>query len=283
MTHEHAPKRTKALNGARATKSLQTALSGQFAIELDTKGYASRIEDVLLPGVERTDFERDLAAGAGNELDHKFLAAHSSSQLVVNAFAPFRRQLPDLHIATHHGWSTLQFEAKCEIWEDYRGIAPHLDALLTTPESVMGIESKCTEYLSHKPAKFRRSYFDNITDDRRSTRWFHELERLSAEPNAYRYLDAAQLVKHALGLAFSYPNGKITLLYLYWEPDNRDTFTELTVHRNEVDDFARRVAGERVTVEGLSYLDLWNQWSRSGIDWLEQHAMQLARRYRVQV
>lgn len=34
----------------------------------------------------------------------------------------------------------------------------------------------------------------------------------------YQLLDAAQLIKHAFGLAHSRKNEPVTLVYLYWEP-----------------------------------------------------------------
>jgi hypothetical protein len=192
--------RTPTITATRAAKALQSVLRDRFSVTLNAQGYASLLDDVLLPGVDREDFARDLDEGAGKELEGKFLAAHSSSQLAVNAFAPFRRRLGDLRVNGRGQWSSLRFEAKCDLWPAYGGTPAHLDVLLTDAHGVLAIESKCTEYLSHKPAKFARSYRERITDDRRASVWFRELERLSADPNAYRHLDAAQLVKHALGL-----------------------------------------------------------------------------------
>jgi len=273
--------RTPTITTTRAAKALQAALRDRVSVDLNAQGYASRLDDVLLPGVDREDFARDLDEGAGKELEGKFLAAHSSSQLAVNAFAPFRRRLGDLRINGRGQWSSLRFEAKCGLWPAYAGTPAHLDVLLTDAHGVLAIESKCTEYLSHKPAKFARSYRERITDDRRASVWFRELERLSDEPNAYRRLDAAQLVKHALGLGFTYPDCAVTLLYLYWEPENGEAFSEIALHRSEIVDFAGRVAGDRIAFASLSYLDLWREWSTSGVAWLEAHATQLARRYRV--
>jgi hypothetical protein len=268
---------------SRAVTALQDALQTNFNVSLNAQGYATRLEDVLLPGVERADFETDLNDGAGKELEGKFLAPHSSAQLAVNAFSPFRRRLTDLRIAGLRTWTTLRFEGKCNLWPDYRGTPAHLDLLLRGPAGVLGIESKCTEYFAHKPAMFAQSYHVRIDDDRRRGAWFRELERLSAEPHAYRFLDAAQLVKHAFGLGHTYPTGDVTLLYLYWEPENGDSLPEIATHRREIADFASRVAGDRITFASESYLDLWRDWSSSGIAWVKAHAAQLARRYGVPV
>src|SRR5450759_1463439 len=61
---------------------------------LDEKGYVSEASRNLIDGVHLNDFEADLRQGDGNELEGKFRAAHSSSALAVNTFAPFRTR-PD--------------------------------------------------------------------------------------------------------------------------------------------------------------------------------------------
>lgn len=57
---------------------------------LDEKGYVSEVGQNLIEGVHLVDFEADLRQGDGNELEEKFRAAHSSSALAVNTFAPFK-------------------------------------------------------------------------------------------------------------------------------------------------------------------------------------------------
>jgi hypothetical protein len=66
---------------------------------ISEKGYANSIDDNLLPGVSRAQFEADLRKGDGNELAAKFLAAYSSSALAVNCFAPFKIEKGDAHFA----------------------------------------------------------------------------------------------------------------------------------------------------------------------------------------
>jgi hypothetical protein len=70
-------------------------------ITIDKRGYVGRPEANLIPGVSLADFESDLRAGAGAELDGKFLAVHSSCALVVNCFAPFRFGGMPLDIGQH--------------------------------------------------------------------------------------------------------------------------------------------------------------------------------------
>ena len=65
-----------------------------------------------------------------------------------------------------------------------------------------------------------------------------------AEPRAYAWLDAAQLVKHAFGLAHTFFTQPVTLLYLYWEPSNATEFPMFGEHRAEIARFAAAVEGD---------------------------------------
>ena len=90
-------------------------------------------------------------------------------------------------------------------------------------------------------------------------------------------------MKHALALRFTYPDRAVTLLYLYWEPDNPEALPQIAVNRREITDFSRRVAGDRIAFTSLSYPALWRDWSTSGVGWIEAHTTQLVRRYGVAV
>ncbi|MCR9127874.1 MAG: hypothetical protein NXH82_17405 [Rhodobacteraceae bacterium] len=117
---------------------------------LNSDGYASDFRDGLLAGVAPADFVPDLAAGDGNELKTKFRAAHSSSALAVNCFAPFRRNLPDLRLIGCGGFDGLQFERKCPTGLR-GGRAPNLDVVLSGSRTLVAIESKLTEHLGVAP------------------------------------------------------------------------------------------------------------------------------------
>jgi hypothetical protein len=54
--------------------------------------------------------------------------------------------------------------------------------------------------------------------------------RLIDAPDCYAWPDAAQLIKHAFGLAGTFGGPPATLLYLYWEPANPDV-NRPQVHR----------------------------------------------------
>jgi len=269
----------------RAIRALSEAFSRQHPdIALDLNGYAADFHGTLLPWVSPEDFEGDLSSGDGNELETKFRAAHSSSGLAVNCFAPFRQRIADLTMPGHSGFDTLQFERKCPTGIR-GGRAPNLDVVLSGPNSVLAIESKLTEYLSAHRANFSPAYEAQIRDARRDQGYFREMLRLQDRPDHYTWLDAAQLIKHAFGLARSFPDRPVTLLYLFWEPANPNAGPEFAAHRDEIDEFRARVAGSSPAFEAMSYSELWQCWRDSAPTpgWLDEHLENLQGRYLVSI
>ena len=269
---------------SRALTKLRAAFARQRPdILIDDKGYAPDFRDTLLPLVTTGDFEADLQAGDGNELQTKFRAAHSSSGLAVNCFAPFRNRTADLTLPSLGPFDALQFERKCPTGLR-GGRAPNLDVLLSGPTRVVGIESKLTEYLARHRAAFSSAYAEQIHDDRREQGYFREMLRLVDAPESYVWLDAAQLIKHAFGLARCFRDRHVTLLYLYWEPTNPDAAPEFAAHRQEIKTFAERVAGSTPEFRAMSYPELWRTWQDAGpATWLAQHLAALRERYEVTV
>ena len=248
-------------------------------VEVDPRGYVREFTENLLPTVRLADFEADLRAGDGNELEGKFKAVHSSSALAVNVFAPFRARGSELILPGSGSITGLEFERKCP--HGVSGRAPNLDVLLTGPNGVNGVESKLTEPLSRHRAVFSPRYREKIQDERRESAWFREMLCLEEDPGRYAWLDAAQLVKHAYGLAHTFPDGPVTLLYLYWEPRYAERFPLFVEHRREVDAFSGRVAGARPSFRAMSYPELWRSWSNAPPPWLTVHLDALRARYEV--
>lgn len=267
---------------SRALTALHGAFSRQCpAAALDDKGYAGDFRDILLPMVSAEDFEADLNAGSGNELQTKFRAVHSSSALAVNAFAPFRQRIGELAVLGHSGFTALAFEQKCPTGLR-RGTPPNLDVLVSGESGVMGIESKLTEYLTPHRAKFSPAYEEQIRDARREEGYFSEMQRLMDEPDRYTWLDAAQLIKHAFGLAHTFRDRPATLLYLFWEPADPSVASVFVDHRREIAAFAERVAGSTPVFKAMSYSELWTSWEGAGHqDWLGRHIAELRARYEV--
>lgn len=250
---------------------------------LDEKGYVSEAGQNLIEGVHIVDFEADLRQGDGNEMEGKFRAAHSSSALAVNTFAPFKSDPAALRLPAGSGFASLSFERKCP-----HGLAgrrsPNLDVVAEGPTGVVAVESKCLEPLTPHVANFAPAYDAEIRDGRRETAWFQEMLRLVEEPRAYRWLDAAQLVKHAFGVAYTFADRPMTLLYLFWEPSNPEVYPIFAEHRAEVTRFAASVGGGGPEFVAMSYSELWSSWGTcSHSEWLRTHVGRLKARYGVAV
>jgi hypothetical protein len=274
------------------SKECRAALSRAFMRSnpngsLDARGYMSDPRQNLVDGVRFEDVEGDILQGDGSELHGdgrgrpaKFLAAHSSTALAVNVFGPFKKDPSALRMPWSGSFAGLHFERKCPHGVGH-GKPPNLDVLLESPGEVIGIESKCLEPIGNHKAEFKPAYDADLREARRETPWFLEMKRLTADAGAYRRLNAAQLVKHALGLAFSFPDRSTTLAYLFWEPSNAGEHSLFSEHRSELDRFAAAVTGGGPDFVWMSYPELWHWWDGlpGSPDWLDAHVGRLRKRY----
>jgi hypothetical protein len=270
--------------GPRVRRALGEALKqARPDAALDANGYVVRLEDNLLPGINRGEIEEAFGAGAGQELEGKMRAPWSSSALAVNSFAPWQRDPRPLTLARISGFTeTLAFEAKCP--NGVSSIPPHLDVLLERGDEIVAVESKGTEYLAPKTAKVAHAYLAlaNKGDKRARSRWFGALTELTS----FRLLDAYQLVKHYLGLSLSYESRPITLVYIYWEPSNADSQSLFAEHRAEVARFGSLVVDDpSCRFEALSYRDHWSELDGLTYKpaWLDAHLAELRRRNEVAI
>lgn len=240
----------------------------------DENGYVSRAELNLIPGVRLDDIRADLEQGSGNELEGKFRAAYSSSALAVNTFGPWRAAPNGLDLLGKSNFDFLQFEGQCP--SGLGGIPPNLDLLVTGPDLAIGIESKFLEFLALKQPKFASSYKRENLPQMEAC-WAQWLDELKAGPK--QYLDAAQLVRHYLGLRNQpeFKGKKIVLLYLFWEPENWRDFAEYRQHREEIALFQDKVKDSEVAFEWLTYPQLWNQWESKGL--FPDHVREIRKRY----
>jgi len=249
------------------------------------EAYCATVEDNLLEAVPFTKLRQAFDDGEGKELQAdkecppKMAAVYSSSALVVNTFGPWHADPGQLMINGHTGFHKMEFEA--QLSHGLERPWPHLDVCLESDAEVVAIESKCLEYLTEKRAFFKPAY-STIADTRAQSVWFKHIAVLLEDSAHYKYLDAAQLIKHYLGLSYSRPNTSITLLYLFWEPTNWEEFETFRDHRKEIAHFADVVAGDRVRFQAMSYIELWKEWEqRQAPIWLAGHVRKLTARYGV--
>lgn len=147
------------------------------------------------------------------------------------------------------------------------GRHPWLDVAIDTTDALIGVESKRFEpFRDRKYAKFADTY-DRPVWQGAMAPYRAMIDQLRQFPTRYHFLDAAQLVKHALGLATQgRAHGKRPiLLYLFAEPailDGRpiDPVSH-DAHRDEIADFSDAVADAEVAFQALSYSDWVETWT----------------------
>ncbi len=250
------------------------------AAVVDKAGYVARPEDNLIAGLSLSDFAEDLAGGAGQELAGKFRAVHSSAALAINCFAPLRANAHSFDLGECRELKVEGFERRFPTGLT-RAQAPHLDVVVSAPGEMVAIESKCLEYLTPKRVSFSERYRTEIIGERCDSPWFAEMLRLvSRSGPSYRFLDAAQLIKHAFGLVRTAAQ-PTTLFYLYWEPMDAGLSPLFERHRAEIAAFADRVAGSSLKFASMSYPELWAAWDETGDLFLTRHAATLRARYEV--
>ncbi|MDZ7841515.1 MAG: hypothetical protein U5R46_12000 [Gammaproteobacteria bacterium] len=223
-------------------------------------------------------------AAPGNEIESgKFESPESSAALAANAFGFFLEQphrLPPIPSTDNCGWPATSVRIEANIRFPWRGgYHPWLDAFIETSTHVIGVESKRYEpFRSKSPVRFSDTYWRDVWGPNMGP-YLTVRDDLASGTIAYRHLDAAQLVKHALALAAEGGRQRKAqvLLYLFAEPptwpDDREVSpTHMEAHRAEVVDFAQRVSGASVGFVSCRYRDLLAAWQTSGIEGLDYHA-----------
>ena len=246
------------------------------------RSYVENPQDVLVEGVELSAIRPDFDNGAGGELEPskkrppKFHAAHSSSALAANTFGPYRNDPKRLSVGGHSGFKELRFEFQCPTGAG-RGIA-NLDVLLKGDNVVLGVESKLIEFLTKEKADFSDKYRDVIENVADSS-WRSVYNTLKNQEDLYVHLDAAQLVKHYLGLRQTFNEKRVVLIYLYWEPLNADALPVYRKHTEEIEDLLRRLSGTDTPLLAISYPTLWKEMEASNAE----HVARLRARYEFSV
>ena len=246
--------------------------------------YTIQPEQNLLGHLVEEDILHDFLAGDGGELRGrlpKFCAVHSSAALAANSFGPFRHHPARLSLSGLGGFTSARFEQQLST-----GIStPNLDFLASGPVGVVAVESKFTEILSSKKAAFSPAYAEVIERLAEPT-WTDIYHSLISAPSRFVHLDAAQLVKHYLGMrhALREHAAPKALLYVFWEPTNGGSLKEFAAHRNELAEFTMEVSPSGIEFLGVSYRELWEQWCHAS-EWegIHGHVDALRARYEMEL
>ena len=219
------------------------------------------MSELFLPGVPADLVRLSLDRAGGNELAAgKFASPESSAALAANGFGWFIER-PSL-LPAFPGLDDIKWPAaSVEIERQMRfpcqgGRHPWLDAAVVTQTHLIGVESKRYEpFRDRKRAVLAQAYDRDVWGEAMEP-WLAMRDSLRRNPLSYRYLDAAQLVKHAFGLSAEAKrvNRSPVLLYLYAEPA-RVAASACSGHRAEIESFATAVRGARVRFAATSWTD----------------------------
>lgn len=238
-------------------------------IEIDKDQYVTdRNNNFFMELSEET--LRDFSDGDGAEVQPdqntraKIFATHSSSALVCNFFEywRYRDKRPIAKaLKLKQQIKALVFEQKFSM--GMSGTMPNLDlALLLSDGTVVGIESKFTEWMSPYNAKFAESYFKNG-----KKRWMDVglpacqdlAESIHRGSVKFRHLNAPQLLKHSLGIG-NMTSSSSRLIYLYFDLSPGSDIKKK--HNEEINRFAMLMNGE-LQFTAISYQDLFKKLKKN--------------------
>ena len=194
----------------------------------------------------RTDFER----GSGRELRDRgarpprLQALRSSSALTLNVFDYWRSRDPyplqySLHLRDRI--NRVSFEENFATGAG--GNPPNVDVLLRLEhDQYVAIESKFTEWLTPRERTIEGKYFAEGKElwSERGLNRCQTLANSLRDTSTFLHLDAARLLKHALGLARK--TGTYELYYIYFDwacPESEVHAIELARFADSVDDEIR--------------------------------------------
>jgi hypothetical protein len=258
--------------GFALAEALRQARAGDVLV---ANGRVRRISDLLIEGVRQDQLP--------DSIDRTRLRApHSATALTINSFLRWRGATDELPLGGRIGFDAVQFEVRCPT--GLRGTPPHLDLLALRGDTAIAVTARCFEYLSRRKTAVAASYDQLLATIPELEPWRRQLDRLRAEPQHFRHIDAGALIKLALALGRTFPERPTTLLYLYWEPLDADQFEEFGRHRREATELADAVGDARVTFAAQSFAAMWREWAARGApSWLADHVDRLRARYCVLV
>ncbi len=231
-------------------------------VDYDAAGYVRELATNLRAppsAATQTELTRGSELEPGRLRPARLWSLTSSAALVVNVFDYWRdRDTAPLVAALglRHGSPELRFEDP--LATGLPDDPPLADVVLQWPSGrVASIESKFGEWLVRRPRNkrgFKPKYFppgQDLWAAAGRPRCQTLANDIEAGRELFRYLHAAQLLKHALGLAKSGP-AESTLLYLYYDHASR----ERAAHQAELDRFTAHVRLE-LDFRALTYQALF--------------------------
>lgn len=259
------------IGALRALKRRQREWARVRGIAVDHNGYLLKTgENFFLP--LSAGFVQALAAAGGGEIEPqrnrppKLQSLYSSAALVVNVFQYWEaRRGPVLPRALGFDGDLESLAIEQPLLTGLPGSSPTVDVALTlSGNRLLAIESKFSEWMTRKRPKLDAFGAKYLAGGRRlwADRGLPACQQLATDiaagREAYRQLDALQLLKQALGLA-NRATASSALLYLYHDDSSGALGAR---HRAEVQAFAGRVDAD-LGFRALSYQLLLAALARS--------------------
>jgi hypothetical protein len=169
-------------------------------------------------------------------------------------------------------WPAVSVEVERQMRFSWRGGRhPWLDAAVETSRHLVGIESKRFEPFRDTKCVSLSEAYDRPVWGEGMKAWCQMRDDLRSGAIRFRFLDAAQLVKHAFGIVTEARrlSKKPVLLYLFAEPAKRGlvpiSAEDLLAHRREIAAFAGAVSGSAVRFASNSYGEWLARWPAANI------------------
>ena len=242
-------------------KQIMWAKSNKKTLKNNPEGYVSNLDDNLFEPLS-VGAKKSFDDGNGGELKStgsrppKMEALHSSSAIGVNFFQYWLNKDEVEKIAVALGLCkennrdmTLSFEEKFTIFSDSN--PANIDVFIKNKEDNKcnyAIECKFSEAYSGAGKKSLSQKYDDL-DDLNSLVNLKNYSKTIME--TCKYLDAGQLIKHALGLKKAYGKN-FTLLYLWYDVLGE----EGAEHRREIQDFSDVMKMDDIRFKSISYQEL---------------------------
>jgi hypothetical protein len=254
-------------------------------VRYDARGCVRDLADNLrvpLAGAALAEVQRGSELEPGSKQPARLYSLGSSAALVVNVFDYWRERdaAPLLRALGIDASAQTSLKLEEPLPTGLPGDAPMADVALDLADGTrVAIESKYGEWLVRRPRNkrvFKDKYFPPDAAGVWAAAGLPKCQALAAELQSggerLKYLHAAQLLKHALGLAKSGQKRNV-LVYLYYDWPAREAAT----HRAELERVSARLAGE-VDLRVLTYQALFGSLRESpGLD--AGYVAYLAQRY----
>ena len=260
-----------ALSAKKDLQRRQRRWAESAGIEIDARGYlrdhAANFR-VPLSGPTLAAFERGSELEPRRTQPARIAALHSSAALVANVFDHWSaRDASPLAAALGGAREPVAVSFEEPFATGVEGDPPLVDVVLRGASGrCVAIESKFCEWLTRRPpnkAQFKPKYFPGraLWAAEGLPRCQRLADELQSGAQRFKYLHAAQLLKHALGLARVAP-AKFELRYLYYDWPGGQSVS----HRDEIARFAASVASE-IAFDASTYQQLYAALqSDAGVD-----------------